>query len=363
MPRAGIRRPTSDSTPRQGGTVPRADARRGSASPGDHPCANHPAPRARRGWRAGGGAAAGPRPGSSDRGRSGRVETGPPQHLVGQQVADAGDAGLVEQAGLERGIARRPGRRAAAPRRSPPRRCRAAASSGSSSTPPSRRGSRSRMAPPSAKSTPNRSHRGSLRSLEYSSRSIAARPSTSRRPVMPNRRPSVGPSATSSSSSLPMRRSAANDRPSSASVTAVGGEPALQEPGVGRVDADDRAAERARREAPVLLDLQHLGHGASESVATRTRARPGACAAAPGPCSGGADRRPSVSSTGWRSHRRPRRRAEPGGPGPLALGHARDRAGEEDGGEHHEHLGHGQHQQGALGGVHLGQVDRPVAGC
>ena len=100
--------------------------------------------------------------------------------------------------GQARRGARRPRRRA--------RRCRAGPSAGSSSTPPSRRGidhlagrrrrrSAGRTAPRPGRSRP----------LEYSSRSIGPVPSTSSRPVIPKRRPSVGPSV-SSSSSLPMRR-------------------------------------------------------------------------------------------------------------------------------------------------------------
>ena len=79
-------------------------------------------------------------------------------------------------------------------------------SSGSSSTPPRRRGSRSTMDPPSAKRRPNRSHELRSRSLEYSNRSIAADPSTSKRPVIPNRNPSTAPVERSPSRSFPIRR-------------------------------------------------------------------------------------------------------------------------------------------------------------
>jgi hypothetical protein len=125
-------------------------------------------------------------------GRPGRVEAGPPAGLVHQQVAQAGDAGLVQQPGLER----RPAALGAPPAAAPGRRSRASgprrSSSGSSSTPPRRRGSLIQSAPPSAKRSANRTQASSSRRLTCRSASMAAVPSSTRRPVMPKRRPQDG---------------------------------------------------------------------------------------------------------------------------------------------------------------------------
>ena len=93
-------------------------------------------------------------------GGPGRVDPGPPQRLVDEQVAEPGDAVLVHQHGLDR---------RGALRRAPSSSCANVSviasgpsrlSSGSSSTAPSRRGSRSMKSPPSAKCTPKRCHFG-----------------------------------------------------------------------------------------------------------------------------------------------------------------------------------------------------------
>ena len=110
-----------------------------------------PAGSARRSWPRGGDGGAGPPAGRQGPARTGRVDPGPPQDLVGQQVADPRHPALVEEPGLHRCGARRPARSAAAdgvsasasgPRRS---------STGSSSTPPRRRGSTTSSEPPPSK--------------------------------------------------------------------------------------------------------------------------------------------------------------------------------------------------------------------
>ena len=75
---------------------------------------------------------------------------------------------------------------------------------------------------------------------------------------MPNRRPSVGPSV-SSSSSLPIRRVPVIVRPLERLAQRALGVAVLDEPRVGRVDLRDRATDDAVGQPPVRLDLDKLG--------------------------------------------------------------------------------------------------------
>ena len=135
-----------------------------AARPSGPRCASRRAPPAPRGWHGGGGGAAAPRPAESDAEGRERRERGPPEDLVGQQVAHPGQPALVEEPGLERRPAagRRRGQRVAqlghgdrggvgAEER--PRRGRA-------TTRPNRRGSWRASTPPSAKRTRSRTHFG-----------------------------------------------------------------------------------------------------------------------------------------------------------------------------------------------------------
>ena len=143
--------------------------------------------------------------GSSDAaGRAGSMP-GPPEDLVGQQVADAGDVALVEQPRLERRPAGAEHRAQVAAHGRRARRCRGGRATGRARR---HRGAAGR--PPRGRRRPSkrrakRVHAGSSRALEYSSFSIGPAPSTSSRPVIPKRRPTVAASV-SSSRSLPIRR-------------------------------------------------------------------------------------------------------------------------------------------------------------
>ena len=81
--------------------------------------------------------------------------------------------------------------------------------------------------------------------LEYSSRSIGARPSTSSRPVMPKRSPRVGPSV-SSEQQLADAPGAGDRRARAARPQRAGGGAALEVPGVGRVDLARSCGPTAR---------------------------------------------------------------------------------------------------------------------
>ena len=194
-------------------------------------------------------------------GRSERGQAGPPQHLVGDQVADAGHPGLVEQPGLQRG--RRPGQGPAqaggAERRR--RRARGGTTSGSRVTPPSRRGSWTTSRPPSAKVTDHRSHAGSYRvgGVEEPADGVVAvdeqrsrhpEPHADHRAVVDVEQEELadpaGPGEPPADQGRGQRRRRCG---------------ALQEPRVGRVDRRrSLAVERAFGQGPVALHLDQFGH-------------------------------------------------------------------------------------------------------
>ena len=127
-------------------------------------------------------------------GRPGRVEAGSPQDLVGQQVADAGDAGLVEQSGLQRRpagverVAQLPEGQVhgVEPEAGLVRvQLHPAESSGVADDQLATLARSARRGDP----TSDRSGRA-----VYSRRAMAGSPSTNTAPVIPNRTPTVGPS-------------------------------------------------------------------------------------------------------------------------------------------------------------------------
>ena len=169
-------------------------------------------------------------------GGAGGVEPGPPQDLVGQQVADARDPRLVEQPRLER-------RRAAcrAPRRGrPPSASRASGpkrpSSGSSATPPSRRGSRIRssdaVGEPQGEAVPA-GLVATARVLEPvdGGGAVDEQAAGHAEAQAQSRVPAPSPPSRSSTSSLPRRRAAVTVRPVTAATTSLG-RTALDEPRV-----------------------------------------------------------------------------------------------------------------------------------
>ena len=194
--------------------------------------------------------------------RPGRVEAGPPQQLVGEQVPEAGEAGLVHEPGLQRGVAagedarrarpRRPRRRRGpgAPRRGRARRHRGGGDRAGAG--PCRRRSGRRSAPMP----------GPCDGTAYSSWSMASTPSSSSTPVMPKRRPE-GRAVVAGVEQQQLAPAPVGDEraPHEGGHDLGGRGAALQEPGVGRVDGDDRAPERRGGRPAVDLDLQHLRHG------------------------------------------------------------------------------------------------------
>ena len=88
-------------------------------------------------------------------------------------------------------------------------------------------------------------------------------PSTSRRPVIPNRRPIVAASV-SSRRSFPTRRVPVTVAPRSVRRSAAAVVPPLRYQASGACDPNDAAADGALRDAPVVLHLDHLGHGLTQ---------------------------------------------------------------------------------------------------
>ena len=196
--------------------------------------------------RRGGGAGAAPRPASSERaGRAGSMP-GPPEDLVGEQVADAGDAALVEEPRLERRPAGGQARRAAAPAAPRGRRGRGGRRVGSSTTPPRRRGSttagrRRRRSAGRSGSTPARRGRSSTRALDRAVRRRRAAGRSSR-------------SAARAVGAVGVEEQQLADPPGARDRRAPQRRPqrrrrgaALEVPVVGRVDPRDRRARRPGR--------------------------------------------------------------------------------------------------------------------
>ena len=202
-------------------------------------------------------------------GRTG-IDAGPPQHLVAEQVAEAGDPRLVHEHGLDRRAA--PG----------DDRARAAAASGR--TRRDRAGPRRDRAPPrraggGRAGTGCRRRRTTSRSgatptpagcSRRASGSPAASPSISTRPLIPRWRPSTGPPSVSTRISLPRRRAVSELRAAQRGRTAARRQPPLQEPRVGRVHLLDRAVQRARvDELASGLDFEDLRQGRGSEVRDR----------------------------------------------------------------------------------------------
>ena len=191
----------------------------------------------------------------------GRIDACPPERLVGEQIAEAGDARLVHQHGLHRrgasgdhrrevGTGERHGigteavlvgielHRAEAARVTQVER------------------------PAVGEAQPEPTPRRLVAVAAYSSGSPAASPSMRMRPLIPRCSPSTGPpSLVSTSSSFPRRRASRSTRPGRALRTAGGVRPRLRKPRVGRVHGRDLAIERLRLDQRSgLLGLQDLGH-------------------------------------------------------------------------------------------------------
>ena len=206
-------------------------------------------------------------------------DRGLPEGLVGEQVADAGDRVLVEQAGLHRG-ARGADRGAEVAQADLARVGPEHLESGSSRTRPSRRLSKSRSAPPSSKNSVN----------GPTPASIGRRPGdgpTSRRP-RPVRRPAGhqdpaahpevdaertgdGAARSRTTSTCRGRWATSSRRPSSASRTRGHVRPA--DPVVGVVDLRDPPAEcRTLDHGAGGLHLGQLGHLVDSRVGPCRRA-------------------------------------------------------------------------------------------
>ena len=200
--------------------------------------------------------------GDSEPGRPSRIEPGPPQQLVGEQVAETGQARLVHQPGLQR---------SAAPAQD-------AAELGGTDI--ARVGAQAFLVGIElhAAEASRVLHPQGPAAVEVHGEALPRRVSTvarvlqlvdgaaaRRAPAHRSSRtadPSVGPSPpVSSRSSFPRRRSATKRRPTRALGHHRRGRAALEEPRIGRVDRDDATSERGGRGPPVDLDLEHLGHG------------------------------------------------------------------------------------------------------
>ena len=194
--------------------------------------------------------------------RPGGIEPGPPQQLVGEQVARGRRGGPGPSAGpsaARRSPARmRPSWAAPTDAASGPRR----SSSGSSSTPTEAPGIAQAQGAAAVEVDDEALPR---RVLAVARRTGARRWRRRRRararPVMPKRRPRVGPVVARVEQEQLAPSPVGHERPADQRVDDLAAvEPALQEPRVGGVDGDDGTPERGRRRPSVDLDLQHLRH-------------------------------------------------------------------------------------------------------
>ena len=208
------------------------------------------------------------------------VDPGPPERLVGVDVADAGDQALVEQLALD------PGRYGAAPgRRSRRRRTAGRAGRGrcGRSRAAGRRRRRRPSRPPNIRWSTNRS---STAGVSRASRTRRCRSSgapggwTSIWPLMPRWPSRASPLSSGSQKYLPRRRAPSIRRPVRAAAKPSGSaRVAAYRARVQHLDAGDGAPDHVALEAGADdLDLGELGHvlvGRRSSAAARPRLRLG----------------------------------------------------------------------------------------